>query len=97
MKRRVAVKAIRASKDRLDHEVEDYLEIVGERCKASPEIESRLYSLLIEPMTGMVKWRRLIVVPDGMLYRLPFDSLRDGSGARLVGSFTVTVAPSATV
>jgi tetratricopeptide (TPR) repeat protein len=96
-KRRAAVKAIPASKDRIDQMVEDYLEIVGERRKVSPEIESKLYDLLIEPMTGRVKWWRLIVVPDGMLRRLPFDSLRDGSGARLVESFTVTVAPSATV
>lgn len=39
---------------------------------------------------------RLIVVPDGALHRLPFETLRASDGHRLVERFAVTIAPSAT-
>lgn len=42
--------------------------------------------------------RRLILVPDGPLWRLPFDALRVGDGSRLVGErFATSLAASATV
>jgi hypothetical protein len=38
---------------------------------------------------------RLIVIPDGPLYRLPFDALLLSDGRTLLERFTVTLAPSA--
>ena len=42
--------------------------------------------------------RRLVVVPDGCLNRLPFGALRDGEGGTpLAASVEISVAPSATL
>jgi hypothetical protein len=41
--------------------------------------------------------RRLIVVPDGALHRLPFDALRDGQDAPLVSRYDLVIVPSATL
>ena len=39
---------------------------------------------------------RLVVVPDGALYRIPFEVLRTGDGRLLVDRFALSIAPSAT-
>ena len=41
--------------------------------------------------------RHLVIVPDGLLYRVPFDVLRGPDGRPLVDRFAVTLAPSASV
>ena len=40
---------------------------------------------------------RIIVVPDGVLHLLPFDTLRDSSGTLVLESHTVSYIPAATV
>jgi CHAT domain-containing protein len=40
---------------------------------------------------------RLVIIPDGPLYRLPWDALRLPDGRRVVERFAVSVAPSAGV
>jgi tetratricopeptide (TPR) repeat protein len=41
--------------------------------------------------------RRLVVIPDGPLHRLPFDALRLADGRLVVERFAITLAPSAGV
>ena len=55
-----------------------------------------LYDAVLEPVGGVAKRQRLIIVPDGPLYRVPFDALVRG-GRRLNDSVDVAYAPSATV
>lgn len=40
---------------------------------------------------------RLVVVPDGLLHRVPFDALRLRDGRYAVERFTIAISPSATV
>ena len=63
-----------------------------------PAMESgrRLFGLLIEPVRGLPHKTRLVIVPDGALHRLSFDSLVDGSGRYVVESHVVSYAPSGT-
>lgn len=56
-----------------------------------------LYEFLIKPLPREALKHRLIIVPDGDLHLLPFDSLVDDKGEYLVASRIVTVAPSASV
>ena len=56
-----------------------------------------LYEFLIKPLPREALKHRLIIVPDGDLHLLPFDSLVDDKGEYLVASHIVTVAPSASV
>ena len=41
--------------------------------------------------------RRLVIIPDGPLHRLPFDALRLADGRLVVERFAITIAPSAGV
>src|SRR5262249_19042585 len=40
---------------------------------------------------------RLVIIPDGPLYRVPWDALRLADGRRVVDRFAVSIAPSAAV
>jgi len=55
-----------------------------------------LYSILLSPVFTR-GWDSLIVVPDGSLHLLPFQSLQNEAGAYVVQRVATSVAPSATV
>ena len=52
-----------------------------------------LYSQLLAPVVGEIKTNKLVIVPHGILHRIPFACLTDGTKA-LVERFDVSVAPS---
>lgn len=56
-----------------------------------------LHSILLRPIVGSREHRRLVIVPDGVLNRLPFDALVDSTGQYVLKSQVVTYTPSATV
>jgi CHAT domain-containing protein len=57
----------------------------------------RLYSQLLQPVLVHSDKPRLVVVPDGKLNLLPFDSLTDTTGRLVLESHVVTYSPSGTV
>ncbi len=61
------------------------------------EASKQLYAALIGPLPHEADKPRIIIVPDGKLHLLPFESLRDGQGRYLLLSSVITYAPSATV
>jgi CHAT domain-containing protein/tetratricopeptide (TPR) repeat protein len=68
--------------------------------KDSPygEPEAALYASVVAPAESVVsKKARLIVIPDGPLYLLPFEIIGPRSDRRLLTSHIVTYAPSGTV
>ena len=65
--------------------------------KPDADGSEKLYSLLLRPILGRDSKPRLIIVPDGKLNLLPFDSLQDSQGRYVLNSYIVTYAPSATV
>ena len=72
-----------------------------DRSKGAPAAR-RLYKELIEPVEGFVSSSvtNLIIVPDGILYKLPFETLirqdaNTGKESLLVERFDVSYAPSA--
>jgi CHAT domain-containing protein len=65
--------------------------------RATERLGARLYDTLLGPgRTALEGVRRLIVVPDGVLQRLPFALLRS-QGRWLVETHTIALAPSATI
>lgn len=56
---------------------------------------AELYALLIQPIEGLLKpGSTLVIVPDGILRRLPFAALRDSDGTLLIQKTRISVAPS---
>jgi CHAT domain-containing protein len=58
---------------------------------------SKLYDLLLAPVRRLPQTARLTIVPDGSLWRLPVEALRDPDGKYVLQSHTVSFAPSSTV
>jgi CHAT domain-containing protein len=59
---------------------------------------ARLYSALVSPARDVLQGaRRLIVVPDGALWDLPFQALRSPSGRFLIEDVAVSYVPSLSV
>jgi CHAT domain-containing protein len=61
------------------------------------EDAQQLFKILLEPIAQEATSARLIIVPDGLLHLLPFDTLRDSSGNLLVEEKTIGYAPAATI
>ena len=62
------------------------------------DLERRLGAALLGPVLSRISpsVTRLVIVPDGVLHRVPFEVLRTAEGRRLAERFAVTIAPSAT-
>ena len=58
---------------------------------------SQLYDLLFGKLPPDANREHIIVVPDGILHLLPFDTLRDSAGDLLLDSRTISYVPAATV
>ena len=54
---------------------------------------------LLQPATSRLSpaIRRLVIIPDGLLHRLPFDALRLANGAYAAERYAISLAPSAAV
>jgi CHAT domain-containing protein len=75
---------------------EKYLNAI--RAKRDDTASSRrLYDVLFGQLPSQPNLQRVIVVPDGVLNLLPFDTLRDSNDALVLESRTVSYAPAATV
>jgi CHAT domain-containing protein len=56
---------------------------------------AELYSLLIKPIEDTLgKDTTLVIVPDGILRKLPFGALRDENGTMLIEKTRLSIAPS---
>ncbi len=91
-----AVTVLPAGRKQIEQSVDNYLAEIGSM-KPGTDASERLYSLLLRPILGRASKPRLIIVPDGKLNLLPFDSLQDSQGRYVLNSYVVTYAPSATV
>lgn len=57
-----------------------------------------LYELLLGPARSLLKGKRLLtIVPDGMLWELPFQVLQPAPGRHLIEDSAIAYAPSLTV
>jgi CHAT domain-containing protein/Tfp pilus assembly protein PilF len=71
---------------------------IAARTLAFREEGRRLYGLLVAPLGARLAGRtRLVLVPDGALWDLPFQALQDADGRYLVESASIAYAPSLTV
>jgi CHAT domain-containing protein len=84
-----------AGANRIQTLTESYLSELSSR-KSGEQFAGELYTMLLEPILSSFHQSRLIVAPDGILYSLPFEALRDRDGF-VVRSKIVSYTPSASV
>jgi len=92
-----AMIVIPADRQRIEDLVEKFLAVIR---SSQPErtLGKELFALLLQPVIGNEsRTRRLTIVPDGILHRLPFDALTDEQGTYVLETHVITYAPSATV
>jgi CHAT domain-containing protein len=85
-----------AGRSQIERLIDEYAtEVKGK--KSGDELAKQLYLSLVGPVLEKQKEKRLIIVPDGKLNALPFDSLRNSSDKYLVQSHVISYTPSSTV
>ncbi len=94
----LAVRTIAISQKRLTARVESLTRRIRQRDFAYGKEARDLYRLLLGPLEPMISRRRLLcVIPDGILWRVPFQVLRGPDGKALVESTALVYAPSLAV
>lgn len=85
---------------RLDAAVDTFVGLLQRRDGAEVALAADLYELVIEDaLEGLPSSiEKLVIIPDDVLYRLPFSALRDPRTKETLGSrFELSVVPSATL
>jgi CHAT domain-containing protein len=94
----LAVHRLSATSPDLARQAADLRALLAERNLDFGAPAARLYRLLLAPAgAALQRARRVILVPDGRLWELPFQALRSASGRYLIQDRAVSYAPSLTV
>jgi CHAT domain-containing protein len=94
----VAVQSVPVGRVRLERLVERFTRALASHDVAYAADARRLYALLLAPVLRVApRARDLAVIPDGALWRMPFEPLIDGQGAFAIETRTFFYAPSAAV
>ena len=67
-----------------------------ENRKRFQAVSKELYEAVLAPVSKDIKAKNLIVVPHGVLHKVPFAALTDGSNY-LIEKYTISVLPSASL
>lgn len=99
---RFAAVRLDASSRELADSIENYVGLLGrDETNRWDAMSAALYDRLVAPWRRKLPSgvRRLVIVPDGVLHSLPFETLTLAGSAprRLVDDFAISYAPSATV
>ena len=55
-----------------------------------------LYNIIIAPVADLLQEPEIIIIPDGLLYPIPFAAVRDDNGKYLSDTFKIRIVPSLT-
>jgi CHAT domain-containing protein len=95
-KKSAGVKSLPASRQQIEGLTRKYLDEM--RAKHDDiALAQQLYNVLLSPLPQEATSERLIVVPDGILNLLPFDTLRDQTGSLVLERQTISYVPASTV
>ncbi|MCA1577358.1 MAG: tetratricopeptide repeat protein [Acidobacteria bacterium] len=75
--------------------VRHFEQLLSSRADNFHELARELYELLLQPAEDQIALKtRLVIVPDGLLWRLPFEALQPAEDRYLVDQAQVSYAPS---
>ncbi len=81
----------------LAQQVRKFREAIATKDDKAADLARELHTLLVGPVESVIaKKTRLVVIPDGCLWSLPFEALQAGSGHFVVEDTAVSYAPSLT-
>ncbi len=85
-------------RDELAKQVEQFRRLLAERDARYGKLAGQLYAALLRPARAALPAQaRLMIVPDGPLWELPFQALLDERGRHLWETHVIAYAPSLTV
>lgn len=78
--------------------VKRYRDLIVAQQPDSMRLAQALYQMLLKPVaSGLSREKTVVIIPDGVLNYLPFETLRPTPDGFFGASFTVSYAPSASV
>lgn len=90
--------SIAATKRELLHDVGSFRERLANPNIWEEKASKRLFDLLLGPARELIATKtKLVVVPDGILWDLPFQALKQPNGKYLIEDYAVLYAPSLSV
>jgi len=87
---------LNASRNQIEDLTRGYLSAIQEK-RNDPHVSKQLYAALLSPFDKQPAANRLIIVPDGILHLLPFETLLDARDALVLQSKILSYAPASTV
>jgi len=79
----------------LASKVRNFDQLLTSRADNFHEPAQELYDILVKPAEAQIAFKtKLVIVPDGLLWRLPFEALQPAEDHYLVDSAQVSYAPS---
>lgn len=94
--RDVGVATLSAGRKEIEDSVRTYLKVVRDK-QNDLTYSQRLYAVLLSPFAKEKNLSRLVIVPDGILHLLPFETLTNSSGALVLQDKIVSYSPASTV
>ena len=80
---------------KLDDMVRNFRERLAKRDLIFRESATELYDILLKPAAKQLRGKSsLIIVPDGLLWELPFQALQTSASTYLIQDYSVSYAPS---
>jgi CHAT domain-containing protein len=95
-KQRASLQILPIGRKQIEDLTQEYLNTIRAK-RDDLVLAKQLYNFLLGSLPPEAGPERLIVVPDGILNLLPFDTLRDSEGALLLNTRTISYAPASTV
>ena len=95
-KNKAGLKTLSGGREQIESLTLKYLAAIREK-RSDINLARQLYGVLVPGFDKEPLPDRLIVVPDGILHLLPFETLRDPSASILVETKTISYAPASTV
>ena len=82
----------------IEQEAKRYYQLLADRNASLAEASTSLTGMLLAPVAGELKQKRLVIVAEGVLQYLPFATLQSPEGSRpLIVDHEIVTLPSASV
>jgi CHAT domain-containing protein/Tfp pilus assembly protein PilF len=94
----ITLYSLKITANQLSERVEAFRRMLAERDLRYQDTARQLYDLLLKPAEAQLRGRKtLCVIPDRVLWELPFQALQPRTGVHLIEDYTLFYAPSLSV